>query len=174
MPRLRIDELLKLMNRAFSGGEHSLMDNLATVQESSWAVVPPGGSRSIRDIAHHVGMFKYMYANHGFADAVMDYDAPPATPAQARLATLESAAAWLREAHQYLAARVAELPDDSELDAPRKTHWGGFVPTRLLILTMIEHDLYHAGEINRSRALLQNDDAWFVPDPPPETPRPYG
>jgi len=33
-------------------------------------------------------------------------------------------------------------------------------------VTMLEHDLYHAGEINRTRALLQDDDAWFVPDPP--------
>ena len=35
-----------------------------------------------------------------------------------------------------------------------------------IIVTMLEHDLYHAGEINRthrSRALLQDDDAWFVP-----------
>ena len=29
-----------------------------------------------------------------------------------------------------------------------------------------EHDRYHAGEISRTRALLQDDDAWFVPDPP--------
>ena len=27
-----------------------------------------------------------------------------------------------------------------------------------------QHDLYHAGEINRTRALLQDDDDWFVPD----------
>ena len=39
------------------------------------------------------------------------------------------------------------------------------VPTRFLIVNMIEHDVYHAGEINHTRALLQNDDAWFVPKP---------
>ena len=27
---------------------------------------------------------------------------------------------------------------------------------------MLEHDLHHAGEVNRTHALLQDDDAWFV------------
>ena len=32
--------------------------------------------------------------------------------------------------------------------------------TRWLISAMIEHDLYHSGEINHVRALLQGNDAW--------------
>ena len=31
---------------------------------------------------------------------------------------------------------------------------------------MLEHDLHNAGEINRTHALLQDDDAWFRADPP--------
>jgi hypothetical protein len=30
----------------------------------------------------------------------------------------------------------------------------------LRVTTLLEHDLYHAGEINRTRAMLQQDDAW--------------
>ena len=56
-----------------------------------------------------------------------------------------------------------ELSDDSELEVARKSHWGGLVPTYHIIVTMLEHDLHHAGEINRTHALLQDDDAWFVP-----------
>jgi hypothetical protein len=32
--------------------------------------------------------------------------------------------------------------------------------TRWIIKSMIEHDLYHAGEINRMRALRQENDRW--------------
>ena len=79
----------------------------------------------------------------------------------------QSAAAidWLREGHTYLAGCIRELADDAEMDVPRKAHWGGLVPTRHLIVTMIEHDVYRAGEVNHVRALLQDDDGWFVPKP---------
>ena len=167
MPKPRIDELVLLMDRAFAGGEHALLDNLRTVHPDSWDTVPSGGRRSIREITLHVGLFKYMYANHGFRAGDMDYSDPPATPGPDRLATLEAAVEWLREAHAYLTGCVHELADDSELDVDRQAHWREPVPTRHIIVTMIEHDLYHAGEINRTRALLQNDDGWFVPEESP-------
>ena len=165
MPTPRIDELLLMMDCAFEESEHSLLTNLASVSEESWEALPAGGRRPIRELVHHVGLFKFMYANHGFENAVFDYGKPPATPARERLATITDAIEWLREGHTYLAGCIRELADDAELDVPRKVHWGGMVPTRFLIVNMIEHDVYHAGEINHTRALLQNDDAWFVPKP---------
>ena len=160
----KIDELLLLMDRAFSESEHSLLKNLASVRDESWTVVPQGGKRSIQNIVAHVGMFKFMYANHGFDTGALDYGEPPATPTQERLATVGAATEYLREGHEYLTGLIRQLGDDSELEASRKAHWGGLVPTRHIIVTMIEHDVYHAGEINRARALLQNDDGWFVPE----------
>ena len=164
MAKRKIDELLVFMDRAFADSEHGLLNNLATVREESWEALPEGGARTIRDIVRHVGMFKFMYANHGFRGGDLDYSDPPATPAPSRVASVEAAVSWLKEGHGYLAECIGELADDSELDVPRKAHWGDVVPTRHLIVTMIEHDLYHAGEINRSRALLQDDDAWFIPE----------
>ena len=158
--------MLDLMNRAFSGNEHALLDNLSTVESPSWSRVPEGGKRSIREITQHVGMFKFMYANHGFMGGDLDYSDDPATPPPERLATVGDAVEWLREGHAYLTKCIRELSDDSELEVLRKAHWGGLVPTFHIVVTMLEHDLYHAGEINRTRALLQDDDAWFVPDPP--------
>ncbi len=70
----------------------------------------------------------------------------------------QSATVWLRDAPAYLMEAVDELPDDAELARPRKAHWGEMVPTVFLIDTMHEHDLYHAGEINKTRALLQGAD----------------
>ena len=164
IPRPKIDELLLLMDRAFAESEHSLLENLRSVREESWAQIPEGGKRSIQNIVAHVGMFKFMYANHGFDTGDLDYGEPPATPAPERLASVEVAIEYLREGHEYLAGLIRGLEDDSELEALRKAHWGGLVPTRHIIVTMIEHDLYHAGEVNRARALLQNDDGWFVPE----------
>lgn len=104
----------------------------------------------------HVGLFNYIYANHGLRDASMGYTDAPANPPKERLAT--PATAWLREGHAYLIEAVGELQDDGELEQPRKAHWGEMVPTLLLIDMMHEHDVYHAGEINKTRALLQDDD----------------
>lgn len=160
----RIDELLLLMDRAFAESEHSLLKNLVSVRDESWERVPEGGKRSIKNIVAHVGMFKFMYANHGFDTGDLDYGEPPATPASERLASVGAAMEYLREGHEYLTGLIRGLGDDSELEALRKAHWGGLVPTRHIIVTMIEHDLYHAGEVNRTRALLQNDDGWFVPE----------
>ncbi len=162
--RPRIEELLRLMDRAFAGNEHSLLDNIGTVTAESWDALPPNARRSVREITHHVGMFKYMYTNHAFRAGDMDYDDPPASPPPERLANLSAATDWLREAHEYLTGCIRELESDAELDVPRKAHWGEMVPTHHIIVTMLEHDLYHAGEINRTRALLQDDDAWWVPE----------
>ena len=164
MPTPRIDELLLLVDRAFADSEHSLLKNLASVHEESWSQIPQGGKRSIQNIVAHVGMFKFMYANHGFDTGDLDYGEPPATPAPERLASVGAAMEYLREGHEYLTGLIRGLGDDSELEALRKAHWGGLVPTRHIIVTMIEHDVYHAGEVNRTRALLQNDDGWFVPE----------
>ena len=145
MPTPRIDELLLFMDRAFEESEHSLLKNMASVRDESWAVVPEGGKRSIQNIVAHVGMFKFMYANHGFDTRDLDYGEPPATPAPERLASVDAATEWLREGHEYLTGLIRELGDDSELEALRKAHWGGLVPTRHIIVTMIEHDSVSRG-----------------------------
>jgi hypothetical protein len=85
-------------------------------------------------------------------------------PAPERHATPAAATQWLGDAQAYLLGFVRDLSDDAELDVPHKAHWGELVPTYDLIVTMLEHDLYHAGEINRTRALLQDDDGWWKPD----------
>lgn len=72
MARPRIDEIILLMDRAFAGNEHSLIENIRTVREESWNALPQGARRSIREITLHVGMFKFMYANHAFRGADFD------------------------------------------------------------------------------------------------------
>ncbi len=163
MARPRIDELLRLMRQGFEGGQFSLLTCLGTVSRDAWTQLPVGGERPIRTLVHHVGLFKFMYANHAFRGGNFDYDDPPATPGPERLATPEHATDWLRDGHRYLTSAIEELADDSELAVLRKAHWGQMVPTETLITIVLQHDLFHAGEINHARAILQGDDRWDYP-----------
>jgi hypothetical protein len=163
MVRHRINEFLRIIDNSFSVGQHSFLANLANVTPTEWEALPAGAERTIRDIVAHIGMFKFMYANHGFYDASMDYGDNPATPPEERLASPGAAKEWLQEGHAYLRAGIDSLTDDSELDMKRKAHWGQMVPTIQLIDIMHEHDVYHAGEINRTRGMLQGNDGWSIP-----------
>jgi uncharacterized damage-inducible protein DinB len=71
---------------------------------------------------------------------------------------------WLHHGHQQLRASIAAL-DDAELARARPVHMGGTLETRMIISIMIEHDVYHAGEINHLRALMQGTDFWRGREP---------
>jgi uncharacterized damage-inducible protein DinB len=65
----------------------------------------------------------------------------------------------LREAHAAFRAVVEPL-SDADLAVERKAPWGAMHETRWIVAQIIEHDIYHTGEINLARALLQGADAW--------------
>jgi hypothetical protein len=46
------------------------------------------------------------------------------------------------------------------VDHPRMTNWGEPNPTRWIVMVMIQHDLYHASEINHLGSLYRGDDRW--------------
>jgi uncharacterized damage-inducible protein DinB len=153
-----IDQLLTLLDAGFDGPDwHSLMGNLRAVTEDDWRWAPPGGRRSIRDIAQHVGGAKYMYHSNAFGDRSLDWESPLVL-GEGRLDTLADASDWLREGHARLRGAIAALADDAELTRPRGHHSRQGVTTQWIILVMLQHDLYHAGEINHLRALKQGDD----------------
>ena len=160
MSRVVIDEWIHLFNSAFDGRLQSVLRNLSSVAESEWAVAPTGGKRSIQDIVAHIGMFKYMYAGAAMRNRGYDYGDAPVTPDQSRLETKAAAIEWLSEAHHCQVSTFSSLEDDSELDKERLTHWGQLLPTREIMSIVLEHDTYHAGEINHIRALLQGNDEW--------------
>ena len=101
-----------------------------------------------------------MYAGAAMRDREYDYGDDPVTPDQSRLETKAAAIEWLSEAHRYQVSAFSSLEDDSELDEERMTHWGQLLPTREIMSIVLEHDTYHAGEINHIRALLQGNDEW--------------
>jgi hypothetical protein len=57
-------------------------------------------------------------------------------------------------------AHVREL-DDADLAALRPTNWDEERETRWLISTLLQHDTYHAGEINHIRSVPAGNDAWM-------------
>lgn len=152
-----ISPLLFILDQAFQESRwHSLLGNLRSVTPDDWLWVPPDGRRSIRDIVGHVGSCKFMYQNHAFGDAKLTWNDPLVEGAD-RLSTISSAIEWLKEGQEHLRQSISPL-DDAELLRPRMTNWGELVETRWIISVMIEHDLYHAGEINHIRCLHQQND----------------
>ncbi len=161
MARACIEQLLYLMDEAFEGhGEHSLLANLRSVPDDDWLWLAPGGGRSILNLVQHVGECKYVYDNHAFGDGSMRWDRPGTVPTIDRDSPRAAVIDWLREGQRCLRDSVASLEDDNELPRPRRANWGQEYETRWLINVMIQHDLYHGGEINHIRALRQDNDRW--------------
>jgi uncharacterized damage-inducible protein DinB len=154
-----IAQLLWLLDEAFAGQAwHALLPNLRATSPGAWTWVPPSGHRSVRGMVQHVGGCKFMYENHAFGDATLTWDHPLVTGEEMSV-DLASAISWLREGHDRLRRSVAALTD-ADLDQPRMTNWGEPKETRWIVAVMIQHDIYHAGEINHVRALHDHDDRW--------------
>jgi uncharacterized damage-inducible protein DinB len=161
MSRIAIEQMLYLLDEAFERHvEHGLLRNLRSVNDDDWHWKPEGGGRSIFDIVQHTGECKYMYGSHAFADGSMRFDRPGSTPTISSDETPAEIVAWLKKGQQLLLGQVAELTEDDELLKPRKANWGQEYETRWLINVIIQHELYHGGEINHIRSLKQGTDRW--------------
>lgn len=153
--RDQVEQLIWLLNSAFEGSDHSLLTNVASVSDEHWSVVPDGAGRSVGAILGHVGGSKYMYENFAFGDARYENGKPPVVQPQGREATLE----WLREGHRRFTSSLGAVTD-MRLQEERLTPWRGRLELRDIVRVIIEHDLYHAGEVNHLRALLDGSDKW--------------
>ncbi len=161
MMRHAIEQYLYMLDSAFAGPDwHSLLSNLATVTPGDWTWVPPGGARSIRGIVRHLGRVKLMAYDQAFGEGTLTWD-DPRLDGDGATVDIPSAIAWLRAGHERLRSGIAALPDDAELERLRRTNYGELRETRWIIaVTMIQHDLNHAGEINHLRSVHQGRDQW--------------
>ena len=168
MGRGAIEEYCYLLDEAFDGTAwHSVMSNLRDLRPEDWLWLPPAGGRPIGEMVAHIGACKYMYENHAFGDGSLTWDDPLVDESRLTQATPDALAelvGWLREGHRRMRDSVGALADDEELLRMRRSNWGDEYETRWLIKTTIEHDLYHAGEINHVRALRQETDRWAFAD----------
>jgi len=60
--------------------------------------------------------------------------------------------ACARDGHAAFVAGVAAL-HDADLDTPARRHYGKVQSTESVIGVMVQHNCYHAGEINHLRAV---------------------
>jgi uncharacterized damage-inducible protein DinB len=147
-----VSQYLFLLDEAFHGGhEPSLLNNLRPLELEDWAWILPGGNRSIRDIVRHVTEAKLMYDSSAFGDGQLTWDRLSSEEPVAEW-TLSSVTDWVTSCHERFQTSISAL-DDDDLTRPRMTHWGEPMETRWIIAMVIEHDIYHAGEINHIRYL---------------------
>jgi uncharacterized damage-inducible protein DinB len=161
-----IDEFTYLLDEAFHGTgieetneSQSLIANLVTVDDAAWRAVPPTGTRTVESVVLHVGSCKLMYDEYAFGGGSLTWDDPNVLPWPDGEAPRADAMDWLTKAHNRLMAHVRTLTDE-DLPRQRLTNWGERRETRWLLSTLLQHDTYHAGEINHIRALFAGDDAW--------------
>lgn len=158
--------LVYLMTDAFEGAgikesneSQSLMANLATVGEKAWRARPAGGVRTIESIVLHVGGCKVMYRDHAFGSRILTWSSPETQPWAGGGAPMTDTIDWIRQAHERLMVDVRSL-SDHDLNQPRFANWGELCETRWLLSMLLQHDVYHAGEINHIRSLLVREDRW--------------
>lgn len=157
-----ITTLLGLSENVFDGDSaYSLLANLNNLHHEDWDTLPAGGGRSIAGILEHVGWAKWMYQDYAFGPGTIPVKQPRLIPSgDPRTRSHAELLAWVKEAHRCWIASIGALSNDEELDRERPVAWGGTLPTRVIIRIVIAHDVYHAGEINHIRALLQGNDHW--------------
>jgi hypothetical protein len=144
---------------------HAVRRNLESVRSEEWDVRPAAwnvdvfGTQpelSICDIALHVGGPKFMYAARLAGNNDLDWQdiQPPPT------LDMDSVLAWIDEAHRTLEAALAAIEDDAELAAERLAPWRRPLRVEDLLSIIVNHDVYHSGEINRQRALIRGAEGW--------------
>ncbi|MGC4189942.1 MAG: DinB family protein [Thermomicrobiales bacterium] len=164
--RVEVDALLRQFDRALEESAsdfstirwHSMLGNLSSVRPEDWDVAVPGGVRTIRELVIHVGGCYLMYQNHGFGDRTMHWKDAENVDGLLPGESMEQTIAWFRAAHDRFRSSLDRITDD-QLDEPTQGHWGGNVERRRVVELMIQHTVYHAGEVNYIRALLQGNDA---------------
>jgi hypothetical protein len=166
-----VETLLYLFDQAFDGGEHSLMANVRSLRDEDWFALVPGASRSAYDLLWHVASCKWMYDHYAFREGVWTWAEMESSPyengppygrpgiAAGSASNVIGLLDWLQRAQARLRSDIAIL-DDGALLVERPSNWGKSYETRWLIKVMIEHDGYHAGEINHLRSLLEAEDRW--------------
>lgn len=148
------ETLADLLERAFRGGAWhgpAVAEALAGVDAATAAARPIEGAHSIWEIVHHLTAWNEVPLRRLDGERLQNLpaerDFPPVTDVSAD--AWRSALAALEDAHAALHARVLDLAD-GQLDDPV----AGSDPTvRGMLLGVLQHNAYHAGQIVLLRKL---------------------
>lgn len=144
--------LLDLAERAFSKSPwHSLMAALDGISDVAFNHVPdkhngfPWMNGSVRDIVYHVAGDKLVQLDHAYGDGMMNWENVP----------LDKGGNLIEQLKRSQAAQTNAICSANDLKKI-VTSWGGKrMPAYDLFLMLIEHDLYHAGQIRYIRSLVE-------------------
>ncbi len=155
--------LIKLSNLSW---EDLLESITGLTQELAWATIElqPGEylhtEGSILSQIAHVANGKIIYGSVGFRETEVRWrELSPKI--DSLWPNLDAVVDWLHEAHAYWMDSWASVED---LEAERPRFNGAMVPAWKLIATVMNHDQYHAGQIQLQRAILTPTST----PPPPE------
>jgi uncharacterized damage-inducible protein DinB len=167
MTRSAIEAFQLQMEAAYRGDPfHALRTNLEAVTPELWEALPakPIGPDSefgrhshpsIRDLVLRVAGAKHMYADHIFGNGSMEWG-----DLRSAGYGMEAVLQWLDDGHRQLTEGLKGFADDAELAVERMAPWKQPRRTDHQLIVVINHDLYHAGEINRQRSLIVGTEGW--------------
>jgi hypothetical protein len=147
---------------------HALRKNIESVLPGEWHTAPGEHSAavfgdqpelSICDVVVHVGGAMRMYADRAFGTGTLQWGGIT-VPASFEMGPVLT---WLDEGHALVADGLRALADDAELLVERPAPWGMPLARGLMVGLMINHALYHSGEVNRQRALIRGATGWEGP-----------
>ena len=156
--RMRVELLAQLLESAFRGPTaHSLLANLSDVRDAYWDARPPRGDRSIGEIVEHCAIGAELWHDTLLGGEQRTYDALLIERREAGAAGPARVREALIAAHDRFLASMGSL-DDAQLADARRTHYGAPTTVERAIVVLIEHALFHAGEIGVLRGLIPQDD----------------
>lgn len=155
----RLPFLREQLEEAYRGSRfHSFLSSLKGVTEEDARWLPPHYrgfphmSGSILNLAYHTGGDKFVLMSHSFGDASETWEV-----VEARFMTLggdiAAAKTLAEEGHAKVLATLAQL-DEAALEEIRPYYGGKTFTARQIFQIVMEHDIYHAGQINFLRNLL--------------------
>lgn len=152
----KVELLLTLQERAFrSSPWHSLLNSLDGIPPEMFSRAPdrhsgfPWMDGSVRDIVYHVAGDKFVQHSQAFSDGSLTWDNVPVTRGP-----IEAMLKHLFDAHALLVEALKQQTDETLTRKVRT--WGGKrMSVRNFFLMLIEHDLYHAGQIRMLRNLYE-------------------
>lgn len=144
-----IERVLDQLERAYKGNAWhgpSVLEALAGVTAEQAAAHPLPGAHSIWELTHHIAVWenvgrRRLEGDRAEIDISSPEDWPPADDTGD--AAWERARASLDRTHQALRESIARL-DESHLDEPILA---GLSTAYVTLHGVIQHDLYHAGQI---------------------------
>lgn len=148
-----VERIVDQLQRTFAGDAWhgpAVMQILDGITATQAAACPANGAHSIWEIAFHIAAWEgavrtRLHGEHGELSAAENWPAVTDTGEQA----WEETKAKLKQVHQELSDAVAEL-DESRLDQPIVA---GRPSVYITLQGVIQHSLYHAGQIALLRRL---------------------